>query len=355
MDLRHRPRLTLAGASALVLAAALIAVAVGSVPIPPIALWSALRSLAGFAGTPAADGDLDALAAVLLEVRLPRVAVALAAGAGLAAAGTLMQAFFRNPLADPSLIGVSAGAALGAVAVIVLGVPRLVADAPALAAVALPAAAFAGGLATTLLVFRLARSGGTVDPLMLLLSGIAINALAGACLGIFSYLATGEQLRSLTFWTLGSLAFASWTQAGVLALLIGAGLAAAAPVARQLDALLLGEAEATHLGVDVERLKRRLLLVTALITGAVVASCGTIAFVGLVTPHLARLCVGPGHRLLLPLATLFGAALLVLADVAARTLLSPAELPIGVLTAVLGAPVFLWLLRHRRSGDARMG
>ncbi|HVL55159.1 MAG TPA: iron ABC transporter permease [Burkholderiaceae bacterium] len=345
MDLRHRPRIALGGATLLVLAAAAVAVSSGTVPIAPAAAWQILLEPLGLARVAPSDA---ALSNVLLDVRLPRVVVALLAGAGLAAAGAMMQAFFRNPLADPSLIGVSAGAALGAVAVIVLGVPVALAGS-ALGSLALPAAAFCGGLATTLLVFRLSRQGAAVDPTMLLLAGIAINALAGATIGFLSYLASGEQLRHLTFWSLGSLAWANWQQVAVLAALLAAALAVAVPLARELDALLLGEAEARQLGIDVERLKRRLVVLTALVTGAVVASCGAIAFVGLVTPHLARLCVGPGHRLLLPLAALLGAALLAGADVAARTLLAPTELPIGILTAAIGAPFFLWLLRtHRR-------
>lgn len=258
-----------------------------------------------------------------------------------------MQAFFRNPLADPSLIGISAGSALGAVAVIVLGSTWMLGLAKSLGAFTLPLAAFAAGLLTTLLVFRLSRRDGQVNATTMLLSGVAVNALTGAGIGFLSFLATDEQLRNLTFWSLGSLAGASWSTVGACAPFVVLMLVAAPMMATRLNALLLGEAEALHLGVEVERLKLAIVVLACLAVGSVVAVAGIVGFVGLVIPHLARLCVGPDHRRVVPVAALFGATLLTGGDILARTLVRPAELPIGILTALLGAPFFLFLMRTR--------
>jgi len=216
--------------------------------------------------------------------------------------------------------------------------------------VLLPLAAFAGGLLAVLLVYRLARVGTRLDAATMLLAGIAINALAGAAIGLLIQFADDRQLRGLTFWTLGSLSGADWPGVAAVVAALAITLAALRHLAPQLNALLLGEAESLHLGVALESLKRRLLVVTALMAGAVVSACGIIAFVGLVAPHLARLCVGPDHRWLLPMSALIGAALLVGADWAARVWFSPGELPIGVLTALIGAPLFLVLLRSAQRG-----
>jgi len=287
---------------------------------------------------------------VVWNVRAPRVLQGLVAGALLATAGVLLQALFRNPLADPALIGVSAGAALGAVSVIVLGATWMVGLSKLLGVWTLPTAAFAGALATAALVFSLARRDGLLDPTTMLLCGIAINALAGAGIGLLTYLANDEQLRNLTFWNLGSLGASTW---GSLAGVLPAALLVVLVVpflVRPLNALLLGESEALHLGVAVERLKRLIVALSAAGAGAVVAVCGVIGFIGLVAPHMARLMAGPDHRTLVPLAALLGATLLTGADLIARTAVRPAELPIGILTALLGAPFFLWLLRQRSGG-----
>jgi iron complex transport system permease protein len=356
MKLRNHPARAIAAATVLLAVAAAMALASGSVAIGlgelPGALWSGLGRLVA-----AGHGEPTLAEAVIVDLRLPRVLLAVAAGAGLALAGALMQAFFRNPLADPTLIGVSGGAAVAAVAVIVLGAAWLPAGstvgspipAPA-AALLLPLAAFGGGLAAVLLVFRLARVGSRLDAATMLLAGIAINALAGAAIGFMVHVADDRQLRGLTFWTLGSLSGAGWQGVAAVAAALAITLAGLRRAAPQLNALLLGEAESLHLGVAVEALKRRLLVLTALMAGAVVSACGIIGFVGLVAPHLARLCVGPDHRWLLPMSALLGAALLVSADWAARAWFSPAELPIGVLTALIGAPLFLALLRSAQRG-----
>lgn len=286
-------------------------------------------------------------AAVLGVVRAPRVLMAALVGAGLGAAGAAMQGLFRNPLADPGLIGVSAGAALAAVAAIVLGGSVFGAAAGLLGLWMLPVAAFIGGLGATLLMARLGTVAGATSVATLLLAGVAVNALAGALTGMLIFMADDRQVRDITFWTLGSLAGARWAQLPVVALLVGLPTLALCALARPLNALLLGEAEAFHLGMRVEAVKRIAVVLAAIAVAAGVAFTGLIGFVGLVVPHLVRLAFGADHRLVLPGAALLGAALLVLADLLARSLAAPAELPVGVVTALLGAPFFLWLLRRR--------
>ncbi len=290
--------------------------------------------------------------AVVLAIRLPRVILAGLIGAVLAMAGAAMQGLFRNPLADPGLVGVSGGAALATVAAIV-GVSRL----PGSAAdwlsspFVLPLAAFGGGLATVLVVWRLARRDGRTDVATLLLAGIAVNALTGALIGLLTFTATDAQLRSITFWSLGSLGGATWPVVAGVTPFLAVALVLLPTLARPLNTLLLGEVEATHLGIDVESAKRSVVVLVALAVGAAVSASGIIGFIALVVPHLLRLAAGPDHRRLLPDAALLGAGLLLGADLIARTLASPAELPIGTITAALGAPFFLWLLRGQLRGE----
>ena len=289
--------------------------------------------------------------AIVLSIRLPRTLLGVLIGGGLAVAGAAMQGLFRNPLADPGLVGVSSGAAVAAVATIVLGATALDFATRTLGPFALSIAAFGGGAATTLLVYRLSLIHGSVSVSTMLLAGIAINAVAGAVTGIFTFAADDAQLRSLTFWSMGSLGGATWPAVAAAAPLTGLATLALLRYARHLNALLLGEAEAGHLGCNVERLKRAVVVLVALSVGAAVAVAGIIGFVGLVVPHLLRLTLGPDHRLLLPGAALLGASLLLGADLIARTLVAPAELPIGIVTAVIGGPFFIYLLqRGRRPG-----
>ncbi|MCF1427751.1 MAG: iron ABC transporter permease [Shewanella sp.] len=277
---------------------------------------------------------------IINNVRLPRTLLALCVGAMLAQCGAVMQGLFRNPLADPGIIGVSAGAAFGAAIFIVLfaGAPDY--------AVAL--GAFLGGLATTLLVYRVATSASGTSVVMLLLAGVAVAALFGAGIGVLTYIANDMALRDLSLWQMGSIAGAKWhfVWLSLAALMVISWQFNRA--AKTLNALLLGEAEARHLGVDVERLKYRMILLCALGVGIAVAGTGIIGFIGLVVPHIVRLMVGPDHRLLLPLSGLLGAALLLIADVGARTLMPPSEVPVGLLTALLGAPFFIYLLLKQR-------
>jgi iron complex transport system permease protein len=341
----HRQRLTLLALVLLMLVVALLSVALGPVTIPP---GEVLRVIGARLGLPVGEITPQHVA-VIETIRLPRTLLGLLVGAALAVAGAAMQGLFRNPLADPGLIGVSAGSALAAVGVIVLGSQGGLAFLTmSLGPFTLPLAAFGGGLITTLIVYRLASREGHTSVTTLLLAGIAINALCGAGTGLLTYLADDQQLRNLTFWSMGSLGGATWSQVGTVSLLIALPLLALPLLARTLNALLLGEAEAGHLGIAVQRMQRIIVALAALAVGAAVAVSGLIGFVGLVVPHLLRLALGPDHRFLLPGAALLGGSLLLLADLLARTLVTPAELPIGILTALLGGPFFLALLMRRR-------
>ncbi len=285
---------------------------------------------------------------ILMDIRLPRLAMGLLIGAALAMSGALMQGLFRNPLADPGIVGVGAGAGLGAVLAIVLG-GMLPASIAAIVGIHLvPVAAFLGGWASTLLLYKVATRGGQTSVATMLLAGIALGALAGALTGMLVYMADDRQLRDLTFWNMGSLAGASWAKLGASLPLILPVLLLAPLLARGLNALALGEAQAAHLGIHVETVKRLAILGVAAAAGAAVAVAGGIGFIGIVVPHLLRLATGPDHRYLLPNAALLGASLLVGADMVARVIVSPAELPIGIVTATIGAPVFLWILLKRR-------
>ncbi|XDA99057.1 iron ABC transporter permease [Sulfitobacter sp. LCG007] len=285
---------------------------------------------------------------VLFDVRLPRLALGIAVGAALAVSGAVMQGLFRNPLADPGLVGISAGAGLGAISAIVLG-GLLPATLAGLAGTYLvPLAAVLSSWCVTLLLYRVSTRRGQTSVATMLLAGIALGALSGALSGLLIYRADDQQLRDLTFWSLGSLGGASWTKVAAAIPLISAALALSFCLGRGLNALALGEATAAHIGIPVQRLKACAILAAAGATGAAVAVSGGIGFVGIVVPHLLRLATGPDHRMLLPNAALLGATLLVLADMASRTVISPAELPIGIVTAIVGAPVFLWILLRRR-------
>ncbi|MER6186037.1 iron ABC transporter permease [Streptomyces sp. NPDC001652] len=314
-----------------------VAAGVGAYPIPVGDVLGSGQHKVGLGG-----GELDRVAeSVLWNVRFPRIVLALLVGASLGCAGALMQGVFGNPLAEPGIIGVSSGAAVGAVAAIAFGIGFL-------GTWTVSVFAFVAGLGTVLLVYAMSRSGGRTEVVTLILTGIAVNAFAGAVIGLFLFFADTAAVNQITFWQLGSLAQATWPK--VVAVLPCAllGLAVAPLYARRLDLLSLGERPARHLGVDVERLRIVLVLVIALLTAAAVSVSGIISFVGLVVPHLLRMVVGPGHRFLVPGSALTGALVLLAADLAARTVAVPAELPLGVLTALLGSPFFFWLLRRTR-------
>jgi iron complex transport system permease protein len=270
-------------------------------------------------------------------------------GAATAVAGAVMQGLFRNPIADPGIVGVSSGAALAAALWFVIG--ESIAT-PILTTFGLPIAALAGGLAVTAALHLIARRAGQTSVVTLALAGIAISALANAVIGILLFIANDQQLRAFTFWTLGSFGGATFSRVLMILPFIATFLLLAPMLARGLDALALGEPDAFHLGINVERLKRLALLGVAAAVGAAVAVSGIIGFVGLAVPHLVRVAIGPAHRPLLIVTALVGAGLMVITDLVARTIAAPAEVPIGVVTAALGAPFMLWLLLQRRGMPA---
>jgi iron complex transport system permease protein len=275
--------------------------------------------------------------------------MAILVGAALAVSGALMQGLFRNPLADPGLAGVSSGASLAAVSTIVLGHVWIAYLPASLQPYAIAIAAFGGGLASTITLYIIATRNGLTSVATLLLGGIAIAALAGAAVGVLVFISDDQQLRDLTFWNLGSVGGADWPKLAAVGPVILALLAATPFCANGLNALALGEAEARHMGISLQTLKRGAILLVAGLTGCAVAVSGTIGFIGIVAPHILRLAIGPDHRFLVPAAACLGAILLLLSDMVARTLVAPAELPIGIVTAIVGAPLFLWVLLRRRA------
>jgi iron complex transport system permease protein len=341
-------RAVLGACGVILLLAVFASIAIGPVVMAPERVLSVLwNGLFGMRGT--APADLRD-AAVVLDIRLPRTLLTAIVGAALAVAGAILQGVFRNPLADPGLVGISPGAALAAVVWIVFG--GLVAAHVPAAVVnhALPIVSFAGSLAAILLLQRLASHEGRTSVANLLFAGIALGALASAGTGLIVFIASDQQLREFTFWTLGSFGGSTWSRVALALPFLLLLFAGAFRIARGLDAIALGEAEAFHSGVAVERIKRIAVVIVAAGVGASVAVSGIIGFVGLVVPHLLRLSIGPSHRMLILGSALLGAALLTASDIFARTVASPAELPIGVVTAFMGAPFFIWLLRrHKRS------
>jgi iron complex transport system permease protein len=322
------------GLVVLLVASILVAAGKGAMAISPMQVMAVLS---GKAGIHLPVAYTEGMAGVLLQIRLPRIVLAMLVGAGLAVAGASLQGLFRNPMADPVLIGISSGASLSAVVTIVClgGVGSYY---------LLNIASFLGACLSSIVVFNLARSGGRTVVAMLLLSGLAVNALCNALTGLVTYAANNEQLRSVTFWLMGSLGGASWTAVISLLPFIIIPLLLLPMSAKALNAWSLGEQEASHLGIDVRALKIRIMVLATLTVGASVAVSGIIGFVGLIVPHIIRTLSGSDHRNLLPDSALFGASLLVLADLVSRTLLAPAELPIGIITAVLGTPLFIFLL-----------
>jgi iron complex transport system permease protein len=318
-------------------AAFLLAVAVGAVWIWPLTTIRLVAWKLGWAAYP--HGVPRSTGVILFQLRVPRVVLATVVGAALACSGLVFQGLFRNPLADPAIIGVSSGAALGAIAVIVT------VGAGSLGAFAVPLAAFCGALATAFLVYRLARIGPTVHVATLLLAGIAVAAVISAMMSLVMSF-SGSQIRDIYVWLLGGLTAQGWPQVGAVVPLVALGAVAAAFTAHDLNLVSLGEERAAQLGVEVARLKRRSIAIGALLAASAVSVAGVIGFVGLMTPHLLRLVVGADHRRLLPAVLLAGSTLLILADLVARTAIAPQELPVGVVTALLGGPFFLYLLRR---------
>lgn len=285
-------------------------------------------------------------ASVLFFIRMPRAFMAMMVGMSLAVCGAAIQGLFRNPLADPGLIGISSGAALGVGLMIVVVGPI----GGALGFYGLSVAAFVGGLLTCLLIMRFALLAGAFSVTYMLLAGIAINALTGAAIGLMTYISDDQQLRALTFWTMGGLGGALWSSALVAFSVIVPTTIMLMKDAHRLNILLLGDHEAQYLGVNIKSVKKRIIICTVLSVGVSVAVSGIIGFVGLVIPHLIRLIFGSDHKLLLPASALLGAILLLVADTFARNIVSPAEMPVGIVTSLIGGPFFLWLLLRQYSG-----
>lgn len=281
---------------------------------------------------------------VIQQIRLPRTLLGIAVGAILALCGAVMQGLFRNPLADPGIIGVSGGASLGAAVGIVLFAPLAALSPYLLTLGTVPVLAFLGGTATTYLVYTLGTDKNGTSVTVMLLAGVAIGALSGAALGLMNYYADDQALRDLSLWTLGSLAGATWPGIALAYMTLALMIVLFDRHANALNAFLLGEAEARHLGVNVQNLKRSLILLCAAGVGVAVSLTGVIGFVGLIVPHICRMLIGPNHKTLLPLSALLGALLLLIADMLARVVAAPSELPVGIITALIGAPFFITLL-----------
>lgn len=318
----------------------------GQLALAPSEVLGAIGRALGLTQAPELTPNADA---TLWSIRFPRIVFALLVGAALAVSGLMMQAIFANPLAEPGVIGVSSGAALGAASFLVLGGGFA---AHTGAELGMAAAAFAAGLVTTALVYAISRRNGRTEVVTLVLTGIAINAFTAGGLAFVLFSATTATREQLVFWQLGSLNGASWSDVSIVAPLVAVGIVVAALFARNYDALALGERAAGHLGVNVERVRIVSIVVVAVLAAGAVAFAGIIAFVGLIVPHLMRLAIGPAHRPLLAASALGGALLLLIADWVARTAVPFADLPIGMLTSLVGGPFFLWLLVRTRK---RMG
>ncbi len=335
-------------------AALLGSLLIGAVNVSLADAFYVLTHLLGFSD--AAD-SLSLAQYVISDLRLPRVITAILVGTGLATAGVCTQGLFRNPLADPSLIGVSSGSALGAIFIIVMG-PILIASihpivdlqerSAEIQMLLLPLFAFLGGLLATIVAFNIASYKGRTDTALLLLAGVAINAICGAGIGLLSYIADDNQLRDLTFWNLGSVAKSSWLQIGMGATIIIPACVLLFHFRKALNCMLLGESVASHIGYNVTFIKRAIIALTSLIVGTAVAMSGVIGFVGLVVPHIMRLLLSANHEDLLPSSMIVGAALLMLADIFTRIIVPPAELPIGLIMSIIGGPFFLVLLIQQR-------
>lgn len=328
---RARASVVVAVLLALLALAMLAGVGLGAVRVPPAEIFASIgRVLTG--------APRDVADAVIVDIRLPRVVLAALVGACLSLAGVLYQALFRNPLADPYILGVSSGAGLGAIIVIVG-----TSTATAWRYLGVPLGAFIGALLTITLVVRLASYRGRLDTASLLLAGVAISYTLAAITSFIMVLSR-ESMASVVFWMMGGLTSASWEYVAVIAPMLALGAIVPFTHARELNLMLLGDTRASELGVDVERFKRLVLMAGSLLTAAAVSVSGLIGFVGLMTPHAVRLMLGPDHRLLVPASLLGGAIVMVLADLIARTVLAPVEIPVGIVTALFGGPFFVWLL-----------
>jgi len=289
---------------------------------------------------------------VLWDIRMPRIILGLLVGLALGSAGAILQGLFRNPLVDPGFIGISSGAAIGAMVAIMFSSLILSYTSDFLTPFILPALAIIGAFITTLLIYRMSKVSGKTNIMAMLLAGIAINALAGSIIGLLVSISSDSELRSFTFWTLGGLDNGSWKVSIISSIFILTSFLTIYKIRKKLDIFMLGDAEAYHLGLNVESLKKKIILIASIMVGISVSFCGMIGFIGLVTPHIIRLFIGPKHKYLIPGSALLGSILLVLSDLICKTVIAPAQLPIGVITSIIGAPFFIWLIfsQKRRLG-----
>lgn len=336
-----RNTVVLVGLGVAVLLAALISAGVGQMQISVSEILASISHRLGMGwGTLPEHPHAES---ALWAIRFPRVLMAIIVGAALAAAGVMMQGVFGNPLAEPSVVGVSSGAAAFACTSIALGLSFF-------GQWTTVVAAFIGGLVATALVYLTARHSGRTEVVTLVLTGVAINAVAGAVIALMTFLGDSSAREEIIFWQLGSLNGTLWVNVGIAGSIAIVGILLAFTLTRKLDLLALGERPARHLGVNVEGLRTQVIIIVAFLTSAAVAFAGIIGFVGLVVPHILRMALGPGHRMLLPASVLGGAVLMLAADTTARTLVANADLPIGMLTALVGGPFFFWLIRRTRRG-----
>lgn len=327
----------------IVLFAAIIAAMVwGAVAIGWRDVFAILADELPFYDSAAATEIAGVYKDILLKIRVPRVLLAAAVGSSLAVSGAVFQGLFRNPMADPYVIGISSGAALGAVIAMLGGFSLALGGFGAV-----PLFAFGGGLGTMILVYSMARVGRAVPVMTLLLAGIAVSAFLSALVSLLTYFA-GEKLHMVVFWMMGGLGGATWQQVKVMVPYALVGYICVSFFSRELNAMLLGEETASHLGVNTERVKKILLVGASLLVAAAVSTSGIIGFVGLVVPHFVRLVAGPDHRFLIPASALLGGSLLIATDTLARIVIAPSELPVGIITALIGAPMFIYLLKKRR-------
>lgn len=337
LDRYTRWRMTLFILSLILVLSIIAATVMGPVEISPLLVSKIILAKLPFAGDLTAKSWSQAQETIVIQIRLPRILLGVLVGASLASAGTAMQGLFKNPMADPYVIGISSGGALGAVIAIVLRLSLL----------ALPVSSFIGALLAALLVYRISKVGDKVPVPTLLLSGIATAAFLSAITSFIMYIA-GESLHQIIFWLMGGLSTSSWDKVIMVSLPLISGIVTLSIYARELNIMLLGDEEAQSLGVEVEKLKKISIAISALLAGVAVSISGIIGFVGLIIPHIVRLIVGPDHRILIPASALMGGIFIVLTDTLARTIISPAEIPVGIITAFFGAPFFVYLLQKRK-------
>lgn len=331
--------------SVILIVASLLSLCLGAVQISVSELMAIIGHQLGFTDGATFQPQQEA---VFINIRLPRVLLGILVGSALSISGAVIQGLFRNPLAEPGLIGISSGAMLFTALLIVVETPLLLLIKTYMGYYALAFAAFVGACLTTWMVYRLSMRNGKADITTLLLSGIAINALSGAFTGLLIFLANDEQLRNITFWSLGSLGGANWKTVTTMLPFTIIPVAILPFFAKSINGLALGEAQAMHMGINVSTLKKIIILLATLGVGASVAVTGLIGFVGLVVPHIIRMSLSSDHRLVIPASALLGAIVLLLSDLIARTIASPAELPIGILTAMIGTPIFIYIIVHER-------